>query len=934
MKKTPELSMVTTMFHANGLLSPAHSNQKKSESPEQTSSMLFFFHSSFLFLLAFLLLLVVLAQAAGARGERKGEGEPQTLYVGLGAEYQSIQEAIDHASNGDAIVLENGSYRENIVSERLIQITGNSTQNCIIQGNASDMGNDTVISGAFSLTNLSVIPDNYDVERGLTAIHLFYPHPENFPENLTSIIVEGVLVRNASTGLVIEGPGGESASLLVNDRMFLMGLNISQCETGIYITGLNGTTIEDSKFLVDDVGIRLEDAHRTKISATDFVSEHGEGNITNGTGLLSEKASMTRVGSCSFHNLSKGVVLGDEAQMGVNTFAGNDVGIYIENGSKNTIFSNFFDVARTYDIVVEGSKSIGNSVRRNLFTVGGFVRLPKIQVQEGVNLTQNDYLNVFVFGGDGALLTGGEVKFENQQDGVIYATPHYGGVGTTTFSGVIFNQLVTTGLWYGETQFMSVSTTISIYYEGWEETKVFPTSPDARSSPVEFRHPLNADVTVKEENFIEKRYFIKDYSKKTGNATISFWVDNLEIGDAGVLVEVYVFSLANDTEEKIYSDRILVKGRWSTEVELYYTFKKGDYQIKVVLNSDGKIYETNTTNNIITSDVFTMERGDEDDFNETVLYIGAGAFLVLVFIFFGILFFAYLKAGEEIEKERGKAGVGGAGREKRKVLVAYGELGTRISLKRELEEEGYDVSLAKTSFELLDLIKNEKFDAVVCSALFSGMPLQKLVAKIKEAGAGAPIIILQGRDAREIEGTTSFAFSGAVGEIGDLRKQLRKLLPGKEGEFVFECSKCEAKLKAKKPGASKCPMCGEVNYVGKIGEKEEVKEEAPKDEVAGEGKKKEEVKEEASKDEVAGEGKKKEKEVKEEASKDEVAGEGKKKEEETNEIEEGATEGKESGDTEKEKDAQEEGTGEKGPSDESSAGEKEEKQSEFAGFHS
>jgi len=858
--------------------------------------MLFLFHSSFLFILAVLLALTVLVTAAGARGEMRGEGEPQTLYVGLGAEYQSIQEAIDHASNGDAIVLENGSYRENIVSEPLIQITGNSTQHCIIQGNASDMGNDTLISGAFSLTNLSVIPDNYGVERELTAIHLFYPDPENFPENLTSIIVEGVLVRNASTGLFIEGPGEENASLLVNDRMLLTGLNISQCGTGVYITGLNGTTIEDSRLLVDDVGILLEDAHGTKIRATDFVSEHGEGNITNGTGLLSEKASMTNAWSCSFHNLSKGVVLGDEAELGMNSFAGNDVGIYIKNGSNNSIFSSFFDVARTHDIVIEGSQSIENSVRRNLFTVGLFVRLPKIQVQEGVNLTQKDYPNVFVFGGDGALLTGGEVKFENQQDGVIYATPHYGGVGTTTFSGVIFNQLVTTGLWYGETQFMSVSTTISIYYEGWEETKVFPTSSDARSSPVEFRHPLNADVTVKEENFIEKRYFIKDYSKKTGNATISFWVDNLEIGNAEVLVEVYMFSLANDTEERIYSDRVSVKAMWSTQVEFYHVFKEGDYQIKVVLNSDGKVYETNTTNNIITSDVFTMERGDDGDFNETVLYIGAGAFLVVIFIFFGILIFAYMKAGEEIEKERGKAGVGGTGREKSKVLVAYGELGTRISLKRELEEEGYDVSLAKTSFELLDVIKNEKFDAVVCSALFPGVPLQELVTRIKETGAGAPIIILQGQDAREIEGATSFAFSGAVGEILGIRKQLRRLLPGKGGGFVFECSKCEARLKTKKPGASKCPMCGEVNYVGKKVDEKKVDE-----------KKVDEKKVDEKKDEVAG------------------VGRG---------NEEGATEGKESGDTEKEKDAQEEGTDEKGPSGESSAGEKEEKQSEFAGFYS
>ena len=96
--------MVTTMFHANGSLLSAHSHKEEPKSKERTSSTLVFLHGSFLFLLGLLIVLAVLTKAAGAGAEKRGDGDMQTLYVGSGGEYPSIQEAIDHAASGDLIV--------------------------------------------------------------------------------------------------------------------------------------------------------------------------------------------------------------------------------------------------------------------------------------------------------------------------------------------------------------------------------------------------------------------------------------------------------------------------------------------------------------------------------------------------------------------------------------------------------------------------------------------------------------------------------------------------------------------------------------------------------------------------------------------------------------------------------------------------------------
>ncbi|KAA0002605.1 MAG: hypothetical protein FE048_03430 [Thermoplasmata archaeon] len=93
---------------------------------------------------------------------QKTSGEGNTLYVAADgtAEYTSIQDAIDNASDGDTIFVFNGTYYENIVINKSINLIGENRDATIIDGSgAGDVVNITAdwvnISG-FTIQNSNI----------------------------------------------------------------------------------------------------------------------------------------------------------------------------------------------------------------------------------------------------------------------------------------------------------------------------------------------------------------------------------------------------------------------------------------------------------------------------------------------------------------------------------------------------------------------------------------------------------------------------------------------------------------------------------------------------------------------------------------------------------------------------------------------------------
>ncbi len=72
---------------------------------------------------------------------------------------------------------------------------------------------------------------------------------------------------------------------------------------------------------------------------------------------------------------------------------------------------------------------------------------------------------------------------------------------------------------------------------------------------------------------------------------------------------------------------------------------------------------------------------------------------------------------------------------KKKLLVADDEKNLRLLYQTELEDEGYDVTVAENAQEVLDLLKTKQYDLIILDIQMPGMNgielMEKILAKDK-----------------------------------------------------------------------------------------------------------------------------------------------------------------------------------------------------------
>jgi len=76
------------------------------------------------------------------------------------SDYTRIQDAIDYSSEGDTIYVFNGTYKENIIVDKSITLTGEDKNSTIIDGsghrNVIDIVSNTVTINGFTIQNSSL----------------------------------------------------------------------------------------------------------------------------------------------------------------------------------------------------------------------------------------------------------------------------------------------------------------------------------------------------------------------------------------------------------------------------------------------------------------------------------------------------------------------------------------------------------------------------------------------------------------------------------------------------------------------------------------------------------------------------------------------------------------------------------------------------------
>ncbi|UCF07649.1 MAG: right-handed parallel beta-helix repeat-containing protein [Thermoplasmata archaeon] len=314
--------------------------------------------------------------------------------LGVDCNYTHIQWAIDNASDGDTIFVKNGTYYENVVVNKAINLTGEDRDTTIIDGNGSEdvvrITADSVHLSGFTIINSgnqSSWP-NYDagieiyssknniimgnnISNNMNGIYSYLSRYNNITNNNISlnnddgIYFDASMYNNISKNNISDNDGD--------------GIHLSQSS----INSIKGNNIR----LNDDNGIYIYWSSIKNIITNNNASGNGNGivlwsssfiNVTNNTlsnshrGMYIFQSSDNNISNNNIYsNSNSGIVFSSSSNNNVteNRVINSGQGIYFGSSSNNnkiinnTVLSNDFYGIRVYSS--SNNSIIGNEVSDN-----------------------------------------------------------------------------------------------------------------------------------------------------------------------------------------------------------------------------------------------------------------------------------------------------------------------------------------------------------------------------------------------------------------------------------------------------------------------------------------------------------------------------------------------------------------------------------------
>ncbi len=256
-----------------------------------------------------------------------------------GANYTSIQEAVDRAQNGDSIVVFPGVYKENVKVNKELTITSNFNL-------TGDEFNRTYVLGAipdndvFSINSNNVTIEGFHISGGPSTTERYEVGISLDRVNNCSLI-NNVLIMN-NMGILLSGAQGN----------YIISNLVSFGSEGISLVNSEGNLLSDNLVLVNDNGISLNN------SANNTVLNNSAGS--NSIGIFLEMAG-GNIFSYNFISKNDYGVFGKNSQSNSlinNSLYLNEVGVYLNQSSGNSIYENEF--INFFDAMDEGN-NIWNS---------------------------------------------------------------------------------------------------------------------------------------------------------------------------------------------------------------------------------------------------------------------------------------------------------------------------------------------------------------------------------------------------------------------------------------------------------------------------------------------------------------------------------------------------------------------------------------------
>jgi len=339
-----------------------------------------------------------------------GVASARTIYVP--DDYAKIQWAVDSASDGDTIIVRDGTYYENVLVNKMLTIRSeNGSANCIVDGG----GGGTVITlnadgikiegftvrnsgsllyaGIKVFSNANKIAYN-SITNNYNGIHLYYSSNNTIAKNNVSSNNEvGILLWYSSSNTIANNNISSNNCYGIylsssSNNTIASNTVSSNNDDGICLYNSSSNTIANNNISSNNCyGIYLSPSSNNNIIANNTVSSNNwdgiclsssSNIITNNTvssnnddGICLYNSSNT-IANNTVSNNSCGIFLDYSSNNTIanNTISNNYYGIFLDYSSNNKIYLNNF-IDNTGQVCSSRSTNIWNSTEKITYTYNG-----------------------------------------------------------------------------------------------------------------------------------------------------------------------------------------------------------------------------------------------------------------------------------------------------------------------------------------------------------------------------------------------------------------------------------------------------------------------------------------------------------------------------------------------------------------------------------
>jgi parallel beta-helix repeat protein len=274
-----------------------------------------------------------------------GTASASTIYVP--ADYAQIQWAVDNASEGDTIIVRDGTYTENVdVNKRLTIHSENGAANCIID--AANPG-DHVFEVTANYVNISGFTITSAAEDSKAGVYIDSVGHCNISDNIVSHNFFGIYLDNSSYNMVTNN----NANMNEGTNIFLSSSssNIFTNNTasfskfeGIWIYNSNNNTITNNTASENEYGIYLLSSCDNNLTGNIANANTGElGGIYLGWYSNDNKLTSNIVSNNSQYGIYLSLSCNNNNLSCNNVNSNSDYGIYLEDSNNNLIYNNYLN---------------------------------------------------------------------------------------------------------------------------------------------------------------------------------------------------------------------------------------------------------------------------------------------------------------------------------------------------------------------------------------------------------------------------------------------------------------------------------------------------------------------------------------------------------------------------------------------------------------